>query len=226
MPVDIDGEGKRMAVVRLEITTRQPLADGREFGDVGRYQQFDGTAHFAVDRAHPLNRAITDIDLAERERDGLVHFAADIRILAPEEPARGNHRLLFDVPNRGNRLALATFNGVQWPINPAAPTDAGNGFLMRHGYTVVWCGWQHDVPEGDGLMRIKVPEAQIDGRPVSGRLLVGFQPSKPSQVQLLSDRGHRLYPTDDLDNPNAVLLVRDGEEARPRTIPRDSWSFS
>ena len=27
-----------MAVVRLEIKTRQPLADGREFGDVGRYR--------------------------------------------------------------------------------------------------------------------------------------------------------------------------------------------
>ena len=38
-----------MAVVRLEIETRKPLADGREFGDVGGYQQLDGTAHFAVD---------------------------------------------------------------------------------------------------------------------------------------------------------------------------------
>ncbi len=215
-----------MAVVRLEIKTRQPLADGRKFDHVGSYEQLDGTAHFAVDPAHRLNCAVTDIDLAERGRDGLVHFTADVRILAPADQARGNHRLLFDVPNRGNRLALATFNGVPRPINPAGPTDAGNGFLMRHGYTVVWCGWQHDVPEADGLMRIKVPEAQIDGRPVSGRLLVGFQPSKPSQVQLLSDRGHRPYPSDDLDNPNAVLLVRDGEEARPRTIPRESWSFA
>ena len=202
-----------MAVVRLDIKTRQPLADGRKFDHVGCYEQLDGTAHFAVDPAHRLNCAVTDIDLAERGRDGLVHFTADVRILAPADQARGNHRLLFDVPNRGNRLALATFNGVPRPINPAKPTDAGNGFLMCHGYTVVWCGWQHDVPEADGLMRIKVPEAQIDGRPVSGRLLVGFQPSKPSQVQLLSDRGHRPYPSDDLDNPNAVLLVRDGEEA-------------
>ena len=184
-----------MAVVRLEIKTRQPLADGRKFDHVGCYEQLDGTAHFAVDPAHQLNCAVTDIDLAERWRDGLVHFTADVRILAPADQARGNHRLLFDVPNRGNRLALATFNGVPRPINPAGPTDAGNGFLMRHGYTVVWCGWQHDVPEADGLMRIKVPEAQIDGRPVSGRLLVGFQPSKPSQVQLLSDRGHRPYPS-------------------------------
>ena len=171
-----------MAVVKLEIKTRQPLADGRKFDHVGCYEQLDGTAHFAVDPEHRLNCAVTDIDLAERRRDGLVHFTADVRILAPADQARGNHRLLFDVPNRGNRLALATFNGVPRPINPAGPTDAGNGFLMRHGYTVVWCGWQHDVPEADGLMRIKVPEAQIDGRPVSGRLLVGFQPSKPSQV--------------------------------------------
>jgi hypothetical protein len=132
-----------MAVTALEVKTRQALAGGRGFGSVGRYTQLDGTAHFAVDPAHPLNGCITDIDLAPRDGDGLVHFSADIRILTPEYPRRGNHRLLFDVPNRGNRLALATFNRVPRPINPSAPTDAGDGFLMRHGYTVVWCGWQH-----------------------------------------------------------------------------------
>jgi hypothetical protein len=85
-----------MAVVRLEIKTRQPLADGRKFDRVGCYEQFDGTAHFAVDPAHRLNCAVTDIDLAERRRDGLVHFTADVRILAPADQARGNHRLLFE----------------------------------------------------------------------------------------------------------------------------------
>jgi len=92
-----------MAVTALEIKTRQALAGGRGFGSVGRYSQLDGTAHFAVDPAHPLNGCITDIDLASRDGDGLVHFSADIRILTPEDPQRGNHRLLFDVPNRGNR---------------------------------------------------------------------------------------------------------------------------
>src|SRR6201997_2149066 len=96
-----------MAVVRLEIKTRQSLADGRKFDQVGCYEQLDGTAYFAVDPAHRLNRAVTDIDLAERRRDGLVHLTADVRILAPADQARGNHRLLFDVPNRGNRLAWA-----------------------------------------------------------------------------------------------------------------------
>jgi hypothetical protein len=215
-----------MAVVALEVKTRQALAGGRDFGDVGRYAQFDGTAHFAVDPAHLLNRCITDIDLAPQGGDGLIHFSADIRILTPEDPRRGNHRLLFDVPNRGNRLALATFNRVPRSINPAAPTDPGDGFLMRHGYTVVWCGWQHDVPAAEGLMRIKVPDAQRAGGPLSGRLLVGFQPSAPSQVQLLSDRGHRPYSSSNLDDPDATLLVRDGDDAPPRVVPRQDWSFA
>src|SRR5690349_9441424 len=83
-----------MAVTALEIRIRQPLAGGREFGSVGHYIQLDGTAHFAVDPAHPLNSCITDIQLAPRNGDGRVHFSADIRILTPEDSRRGNHRLL------------------------------------------------------------------------------------------------------------------------------------
>ena len=198
-----------MAVVGLTVKHRQALAEGREYGVAGAYVQLDGTAHFAVDPSHPLNGCITDIGRAARDGDGRVRFSADVRILAPEDPGRGNRRLLLDVPNRGNRLALAAFNRVPRPINPSAPTDAGDGFLMRLGYTVVWCGWQHDVPATDGLMRISVPEALEDGRPISGRLLVSFQPSAPGQVQLLADRGHRPYPCCDLADPDATLLVRD-----------------
>jgi Alpha/beta hydrolase domain len=164
--------------------------------------------------------------LARRAGDGRVHFSADIRILAPEDPRRGNHRLLFEVPNRGNRLAMGAFNRVPRPINPAAPTDAGDGFLMRHGYTVVWCGWQHDVPAAEGLMRIEVPEARQDGSPISGRLMVSFQPNAPSPVQLLSDRAHRPCASNNLDDPDAVLLVRDGDAAPARVVPPQEWSFA
>ena len=75
-------------------------------------------------------------------------------------------------------------------------------------------------------MRITVPEAQREGHPVSGRLLVSFQPGAASRVQLLSDRAHRPYPSNDLNDPAAILLVRDGEDAAPRTIPRQEWSFA
>ena len=135
-----------MAVIACEITSRHAVADGRTFGTVGPYEQLDGTAHFAVDPTNSLNRGITDLHLAPRDNNGLVRFAADVRILTPADSQRGNHRLLFDVPNRGNRLALWMFNHAPRPALPSAPLDPGNGFLMHQGYTVVWCGWQHDVP--------------------------------------------------------------------------------
>src|SRR6267378_1747333 len=192
-----------MAITALEIKARQTLAGGREFGAVGPYLQLDGTAHFAIDPRHPSNRCIADVDLVPRDGDSRVRFAADLRILVPEDPRRSNHRLLFDVVNRGNRLALAMFNRVPRPITPSAPLDCGDGFLMRHGYTVVWCGWQHDVPAVDGLMRIHVPDAQSTDGPISGKLLVKLQPNAPSQVQLLSDRLHRPYPTSALQDSDA-----------------------
>jgi len=215
-----------MAILACEIISRHAFADGRAFGAVGPYEQLDGTVHFAVDPTHPLNRGITDLHLAPRDANGLVRFAADVCILTPVDAQRGNHRLLLDVPNRGNRLALWMFNHAPRPAVPSAPLDPGNGFLMHQGYTVVWCGWQHDVPAVDGLMRIKVPAAQTADGPISGKILVQFQPNAPSQVQLLSDRLHRPYPATNLHDPDATLLVRDTAEAPPQVMPRTQWSFA
>ena len=215
-----------MALTSLDINTRQPLAAGRAFGDVGPYVQLDGTARFAVDPDHRLNQGITDLPLAPRDDNGLVHFAADIRILTPEDPRRGNHRLLFDVPNRGNRLALWMLNRAPRQTVPSASLEVGDGFLMCQGYTVVWCGWQHDVPAVDGLMRIHIPDAQRAGLPMSGKLRVKFQPNGSSHVQLLSDRLHRPYPTNNLDDSDAMLLVYDADNVPARIIPRGQWSFA
>jgi hypothetical protein len=75
-------------------------------------------------------------------------------------------------------------------------------------------------------MRISVPEARSADGPISGKILVKFQPNAPSQVQLLSDRLHRAYPTTNLHDPDATLLVRDADEAPPQVIPRTRWSFA
>ena len=90
-----------MPVTKLEITSQHPFASGQSFGDVGGYTQIQGTAHFAVDPLHPANEAIADIRLAPRNHAGLVEFSADFRILRPDDPAKGNGRLLLDVLNRG-----------------------------------------------------------------------------------------------------------------------------
>src|SRR6266498_4170991 len=104
-----------MAVVGFEIKSKQLVAGGKEFDGVGAYEQLDGVAHFAVDPANPLNSSITDIQLAPRDNEGRVRFSADVRILAAVDSERGNHRLFFDVPNRGNRVATRMFN--RGPVN-------------------------------------------------------------------------------------------------------------
>ena len=214
-----------MAVTRLEIKARGPYAGGQSFGDVGAYEHLAGTAHFAVNPSHPANLAINDLELAPRDAGGQVSFSADFQILKPANLQEGNGRLLLDVPNRGRPRAMKVFNNS--PDSPDGVADEpGTGFLMRRGYTVVWCGWQHDVPTDPGLLRIQVPEAATpDGHPISGRIVVTFQPSSPSQVQFLSDRNHLAYPADNLEDWNSVLTVQDHEDAPQRVIPREEWSF-
>jgi hypothetical protein len=105
--------------------------------------------------------------------------------------------------------------------------EPGNGFLMRQGYTVLWVGWQDDVPTTPGLIRIQVPQAiDASGQPLSGKIAVTFQPDVRVHVQLLSDRLHRPHPAKDLNDRDATLTVQDHEDAPPQTIPRQQWSFA
>jgi hypothetical protein len=210
-----------MAVTALDIKTRSPFAQGTAFGDVGPYEQLDGTVYFAVDPHHPGNAGITDLQHAPRDAQGLVHCTADFRLLKPVALQHGNQRLLLDIVNRGNPTVLTNFNSA------VGRQDPGNGFLMRQGYTVLWCGWQDDVPTTAGLIRIHVPEAvEADEKPMAGKIAVTFQPDTRLQVQILSDRMHRPHPARDLYDPDAVLTVQDHEDAPPLTIPRQQWSFA
>ena len=214
-----------MALTKLEVKSRVPYAGGQAFGVAGAYELLTGTAHFGVDPNHPANLAINDIDLAPRDAGGQVTFSADFQLLKPVVPKQGNGRLLLDVPNRGRPRAMKVFNSA--PEAPAGiPEEPGNGFLMRQGYTVVCCGWQHDVPAEPGLLRIQVPDAfGPDGQPISGPVVVTFQTSAPSKVQFLSDRNHLAYPATNLEDWDSVLTVQDHEDAPQCVIPREEWSF-
>jgi hypothetical protein len=214
-----------MAVTKLLITSRRPFAQEKAFGQVGPYEQLDGAVYFAVDPNHAANRLITDLKLAPRDGSGLVHFSADWRLLRPAEPRRGNHRLLFDILNRGRGPVLRNLNNAP-DVAPNEPLDPGNGFLMRQGYTVAWCGWQHDVPDAPGLMRLRAPEAVTAEGPISGKIAVIFMPDALTRVQYLADRIHRAYPTHHLEDPEAMLTEQDHEDAPERIIPRDQWCFA
>ena len=213
-----------MAVTKLLITSRRPFAQEKAFGNVGPYEQLDGIVYFAVDPSHPANHLITDLKLAPQDANGQVQFSADWRLLRPVEPRAGNHRLLFDILNRGRGPVLRNINSALMcsPLNRWTRQWLSDA----PGYTVAWCGWQHDVPDAPGLMRIRAPEAVAPEGPISGKIVVTFVPDAPTSVQYLADRIHRAYPTHQLDDQDAVLTEQDHEDAPERIIPRDQWSFA
>ena len=133
-------------LTRLDITQRAVVLDGKPFGVSGPYEKLVGTMHFAVDPAHALHTRVVDLDRAPRNADGQVEFAADFYLLKPVDMDKGNGRLLVDCANRGRKVALGMLNSAPRVPDPSTPQEFGNGFLMRHGYTVAWIGWQVDVP--------------------------------------------------------------------------------
>jgi hypothetical protein len=215
-----------MAVTQLDIRSREPYENGAVFGDGGVYERVDGVIHFAVDAAAAANASITDIDNAERGPDGLVHILADFCLLQPVEPVRGQRRLLLDVVNRGRKNLTGIFNRSERPLEPSERVDPGDGFLMRRGWTLAWCGWQWDVVRSQALMGLEAPQAVENGRPIAGRVLVQFQPNERLADHVLCDRVHRPYPAADVEEPEAELGVRDWLDGPRTVIPRDQWRFA
>jgi Alpha/beta hydrolase domain len=215
-----------MAVTSFEITRRSVVLDGRPFGAAGAYEKIAGVLRFGVDPTHPANQAITDIGLAPRSAEGLVESAADFYLLRPLDPERGKRRLLLDIPNRGRKVALGMFNSTIRVPDPTTAEDFGNGFLMRHGYTVAWCGWQHDVPRQDGLLALTVPVARGDNGPIGGPVLCEWRPNSRVETLPMADRYHIAQPTADLTDPAARLTVREHAGAPAAAIARTAWRFT
>lgn len=214
-----------MPVTGIDIKSRVPFAGGKLFGSTGSYEQIDGTVRYEVDPNHPANEAITDIKLAPTNSLGRVEFTADFRLAMPSDLSKSNRRLFLDILNRGKNSAYRNLNSAP-DVAPDAPTEPGNGFLMEEGYSIAWCGWQHDVPEVPGIMGIRVPEALDANGPIQGKIVVTFQPNLAAKSQLLSDRNHRSYPTSDVYDYEAVMTVQEHEDAPEKIIPRDEWNFA
>ncbi len=222
-----------MAVIRLDIDRRGPYAGGASFGEAGAYERLDGRITFAADPTHAANAGIVDLDRAARDAEGRVQFAADFCLLQPGDPTRGNGRLLFEVLNRGRKLAPRMFNDAPSEDPPTTAIDPGDGFLLRRGWTMAWCGWQWDVIASDALMGLDAPAAceAVPGqagatREIAGQVSVWWQPNAPAHALLLADRVHTPYPAATRDDPDATLLVRDWLDGPATVVPRDQWRFA
>ncbi len=210
-------------LVRLEVTERSDVLAGKSFGAAGAYERVIGKAHFAVDPKLPANRIICDIDLAPRNADGLVEFTSDVYILRPRDPERGNHTVLFEVSNRGGKGMLGMYNRAVASYDPRTEAQFGDGFLMEQGYTLVWLGWQWDVPRRPGLMRLDAPVATDNGRTITGPVRSEFVPDERETRHSLADREHIPYAPVDPGDPKLTLTVRDRNNGPRRPLPRAAW---
>jgi|HubBroStandDraft_5_1064220.scaffolds.fasta_scaffold16781_2 hypothetical protein len=196
--------------------------DVTERSDDGGYERIVAKVHFAVDRALEPNRVIADIDLAPRNADGKIEFSADLYILRPRDAAKRNGTLLVEIPNRGGRALAAMFN-------------LGDDFLLEQGFTLVWVGWEMDLPPTPGLLRADAPIATNQGRPITGLVRSEWEggdgagsdpPTDRVNTISLGDRGQIGYAVSDPKDPANKIFVRDTVDGERRLISRGDWSFS
>ncbi|HEU4619563.1 MAG TPA: alpha/beta hydrolase domain-containing protein, partial [Gammaproteobacteria bacterium] len=216
----------RAELVRIEVAQDGALLDGASFGETGSYEKLAGRLYFAVDPQAAANRSIADIAYAPTTAEGRVEFQADFYLLRPKDAKKANGTLLFEVANRGGKGLFSMFDHGTNAADPAAAADVGDGFLLEQGYTLLWVGWQFDVPEGDGRVRVDVPAATDHGRPIEGLVRSDFVVSAPAHDHSLGDRGHLAYPSADLADREATMTVRDEAMSPRRAIPREHWRFA
>jgi hypothetical protein len=200
-------------VSRVEITSRRDAAGGKSFGSTGPYERLAGKIYFTIDPANRRNQVIADLDKAPRNGAGKVELSADIVIFTPRDPARGNGIALFDIVNRGNTVAFNVFSG---PVTNTPEGEAGDGFLLARGFTIVQVGWEFDAR---GAVRIEVPGAAG----VTGLVRAWFIPNNRNATQVGDLVG---YTPGDPASPQNALRVRQRLGGDWTTVPRDKWTLA
>lgn len=219
-------------VTRLLIDSRRP--DTRA-GSEG-YEIIRGRLVGQINPHLPANAVIQDVTRADRVANGKVEYIATFTLLRPIKATAGKRVLVAAVPNRGGR-------GVASWLDRAAVDP----IYYRMGYSVLWIGWQGDLPErpdhdksaaGMLLESIAVPRAHGPmGAPLIGPVLLrvptvaGPGPSGTTMMLSQGNAGALAYPPAELDSAAATLTGGAPENAAghatsPRyTIPAADWRW-
>lgn len=213
--------------IKLKLDSIYPFANGEAFGDTGSYQCVSGTASFLIDPSDSVNANITDLSLAPTDASGAVEYSTDFFILKPSDLTRGNRTLLYDVNNRGSKRILQFMNDGMHSNNPLLREHAGNGFLQRRGYSIVWSGWQGDLLPGDGRLTMDLPIPVSEGKSITGLVRSEFIVDQDGVYCLpLSGNSYTIsYPTVSLDTSEAVLTCREYEHDARAVVPSSKWRF-
>src|ERR1051326_668022 len=200
--------GAAMPITDISVTDIADFADGHEFGAAGAYVRLKGVAKGTLDPKAAANRGIVDLDRAPTNADGLVEYATDFDILCPKAPERGSGILVYDVPNRGSKPTFTPLDDVA-PTDPArnndpqTKEDAGLGFLLGRGYSLVWSGWDPGAPRANNNLGAHSPTALEGAKAPTARIRDEFHFGPRAR----GDGGVRRLssPAAPLDQPHARL---------------------
>ncbi len=211
-------------VKKIQITTKEsPTFGGYSWPGVGQYEKIVGKAFGELDPNDSKNAAIVDLQLAPRNANGKVDYSFDFYILKPLDLAKGNHKMLYEPPNRGRKTITALNRGVGGN-DPGAVKDASilaNSFLMPQGYSISFSGWDSSAgtSTADFNATITLPIARNpDGSSITG----------PSYEYIVSSgTSYALtYAAATLDKSKATLTHRVHLNDIPENVPASGWQYN
>lgn len=213
----------RAAVERIEVIERTPFAAGMTFGDAGAYEKIRGVAYYALDPKSKSNAVIVDLKHAPRDARGRVVFSSEFILLRPTSAQSSS--LIYDVNNRGGIAIMGQVNGRS-PVNndPTTAADAGDGFLMRHGYSLLFSAWTWDVaPQAAGARPLVFAPPVAKG--IKGKVQNEFTVNAPVDIAVYAGQRGLTYEPAKPGDPKAQLTQRGRPADKRKPIPRSNWSF-
>jgi hypothetical protein len=208
-------------ITRIQITSRGPAFGGFSFPGVGPYERIVGKGFGEISPMDRHNNVIVDANHAPRNAAGKVEYSFDFYILKPVDLSKGNHKVLYEAPNRGGKL-FGDFNRSSGGNAPAASSDPSDTFLAPQGYTMVWSGWDAaaGTDNSDLTLTITLPIAKNpDGSPITGPAYEYIvSPGRAGAYPLT-------YPAATLDPTKAMLTHRVRLDDVPQTIPAAGWEY-
>jgi Alpha/beta hydrolase domain len=218
-------------ITRIQILSRTTAFGGYMFPGVGQYEVITGIAFGEVNPNSLQNMVITDIKLAPTNASGNVEYSHNFYILKPLNLKQGNHKMMYEPPNRGGKT-YQTLNNTPTdsttcpPTNtcvndPAAITDAtllANSFLWTRGYTTVWSGWENNLGALTGLTATAT-------FPIAGSNITG-----PAYEYIVTGGSSfaLTYPaaSGSQDPPNATLTHRVHLDDPAVVVPKSGWAYT
>ena len=201
----------RAEVTAITIQSRTLMSG--DFGAARPYELIRGLAEGEIDPHHPLNRIITDIDLAQKKANGKVGYVATFAIAKPVDMTKASGVLLYEASNRGNGNPMA-----RWP------------YLL--GAVYLDSGWQGDLP-ASSVNRVTVPIAvNPDGSAITGVALARMADMTAGvKTQTLAVYGRAVPYDSTMDQSKARLVKRTsesrwGENGPTFEIPASEWRFA